>query len=637
MLTTRSNSMTRIHLFAIAIVAVLVMIPMFAYGVYDAHDLPDYHLRWAKQFSDQFWAGDLYPRWLLKMNAGMGSPTFFFYSPMPYYFTSLMRLLVWIPDPYGWHQLSLGAALALIASGITAYLWLRSIVSPTAALFASLFYLVAPYHLAIDLYARFAYAEFWSFVWFPLILYFTQQLIEGRKKAIQAVRPVRSIVGIAIAQTFLIMTHLPSFLIFTPVPLLYVLWFSDRKRRWRNAIAYSLAFLLAVGLAAIYWFPAMTTKEFIVLKADPTQYKFFHYEDNFLFSGVFRENLGTYIAFLEISTVLTIVLAVLSFLIGRRTTPQKLSLFWIAIALSSGAMMFSISNPVWQVLQPLQTIELPSRFNLVLTLALTALVAFAVQPIRFTQKFFLTSGVLLVLGTGLAMLLLLPVRDAWLTWTVPNKAWLTLSVMGIAIAVSFVLYSVRLINHRVIAITVLLAIALMLSSGLLMKRSLYPVTGLDAELEIQRDAVLHRPKWIPPSLYTTEALREFTAEKFGSNFTIEAQDQVKILQWQPRKLGLQTNLNTEQWLTLKQVYYPGWTATIDSSTLPVQASPEGLLQIKVPAGNLAIAVELKPLLQEQIGVWLSAISSILLSALLCSQSGFAKPFSFPLRSFTSIK
>lgn len=607
MITRSSKSITQVHLFAIAIVALLVMIPIFVYGIYDAHDLPDYHLRWAKQFSDQFWAGEFYPRWLLNLNAGMGSPTFFFYSPMPYYFTSLMRPLVWMADPYGWHQLSFGAALALIASGITAYVWLRSIVSPTAALFGSLFYIVAPYHLAIDLYARFAYAEFWSFVWFPLILYFVQQLIEGRKKAF---------VGIAIAQTFLIMTHLPSFLIFTPVPFLYVLWFSDAKQKWRNAIAYCLAFILAVGLAAIYWFPAMTTKELIVLKADPTQYEFFHYEDNFLFSGVFRKNLGTYLAFLEISTVLTIVLAVLSYVIGRRTAPRRSTLFWIAIALSAGAMMFSISNPIWQILQPLQTIELPSRFNLVLTIALTALIAFAVKPIQLNQKTILKLGVFLVVGTGLAVLLTFPIRGAWLAWTVSEKAWLTLLVIGFAIAFSFVLYSVRLINHRVIVISLLLAIALMLSSGLVMKRSLYPVPELDAELEIKRDAVLHRPKWIPPSLYTTEALRKFTNQKFGDNYTIEAQDQVKVSQWQPRKLGLQTNLNTEQWLTLKQFYYPGWTAIVEQATLPVQASPEGLLQVKVPAGNLSIDIELKPLLQEQIGIGLSAISSVLLSVLL---------------------
>ncbi|MBE9013525.1 hypothetical protein IQ250_25355 [Pseudanabaenaceae cyanobacterium LEGE 13415] len=233
-----------------------------------------------------------------------------------------------------------------------------------------------------------------------------------------------------------------------------------------------------------------------------------------------------------------------------------------------------------------------------------------------TRKTFLNFSVLLVVGTGLGLLLALPIRDAWLTWTVPNKAGLTFSVIAIAIGLSFVLYLVRLTKHRTIAISLLLSIALLFSSGLVMKRSLYPVPELDAELEIQRDAVLHRPKWIPPALYTTEALRSFTHEKFGSNFTIEAQDQVKVTQWQPRNLGLQTNLNTEQWLTLKQVYYPGWTASTKDTTLPVQASSDGLLQIKVPTGNLAIAVELKALPQEQIGIWLSAISSVVWTVLL---------------------
>jgi hypothetical protein len=30
-------------------------------------------------FSDQFWSGDLYPRWLTAANAGAGSPSFVFF------------------------------------------------------------------------------------------------------------------------------------------------------------------------------------------------------------------------------------------------------------------------------------------------------------------------------------------------------------------------------------------------------------------------------------------------------------------------------------------------------------------------------------------------------------------------------
>lgn len=634
MIVSPLKQQTQIHLSAIALIAIVVVIPIFSYGIYDAHDLPAFHLRWAKQFSDQFWSGELYPRWLLNLNAGLGSPTFFFYSPIPYYFTSLLRPLVWVSDPYGWHQLSFGAELALMASGITAYVWLRSLVLPTAALIGAIFYLVAPYHLAIDLYARFAYAEFWSFVWFPLILYFTQKIVDRQKGGA---------IGFTIVQALLIMTHLPSFLIFSIVPFLYLFWFSNARTRIRTVIFLSFAFLLAVGVSAVYWLPAMTTKEFVILKADPSQYKYFRYEDNFLFSGAIYDSLKGFIAFVEISSVLTLVLAIFSFLIARKQSTPRSSLFWIAIALASGWMMFPISNPIWQLLQPLQVIELPWRFNVILTIALTALAALSVRRIQFTRRMFLSLGAFLVLGTGLAMFVLLPVRDVWLTWNPSNKLWLSGVTVGCAIAAAFGLYSIRLTHHRTIAVSVLLAMILLVSSGLLMKRSLFPVPQLDTELEIQRDAVLHRPKWVPASLYTTDALRQFTRDHFGSDFTIEAQNQVTVSHWQSRKLRLQTNLSTEQWLTLKQFYFPGWTATIGHSTLPVQPSPDGLLQVKIPAGNHAIAVDLKPLIQEQIGIWLSAISTTVLFVFLAlsqrrSQSNpVAMCTPVHLRSSTSIK
>lgn len=51
-------------------------------GVIEAHDVL-FHFNWSKYFSQQFWSGELYPRWLLGMNSGLGSPSFFFYPPIP--------------------------------------------------------------------------------------------------------------------------------------------------------------------------------------------------------------------------------------------------------------------------------------------------------------------------------------------------------------------------------------------------------------------------------------------------------------------------------------------------------------------------------------------------------------------------
>src|SRR5713226_6864119 len=62
------------------------------------------HLIRSRAFVDQLCAGDLHPQWLAAVNAGLGSPVFYFYGPVPYYITALFRPVV-SNDPEGWHQL----------------------------------------------------------------------------------------------------------------------------------------------------------------------------------------------------------------------------------------------------------------------------------------------------------------------------------------------------------------------------------------------------------------------------------------------------------------------------------------------------------------------------------------------------
>ncbi|MEP0917778.1 hypothetical protein NC981_13175 [Leptolyngbya sp. DQ-M1] len=62
----------------ISAIGLLLVLPAILHGVFDAMDIP-FHLRWTQQFSEQLWSGDFYPRWLYNMNAGLGSPAFFFY------------------------------------------------------------------------------------------------------------------------------------------------------------------------------------------------------------------------------------------------------------------------------------------------------------------------------------------------------------------------------------------------------------------------------------------------------------------------------------------------------------------------------------------------------------------------------
>src|SRR6185437_12964608 len=71
--------------------SIVFALPMLYYGpLIDGHDTHD-HLNYVKYFSEQFWAGNLYPRWLMGMNHGLGSPTFFVFPPLPAYVCVLLE------------------------------------------------------------------------------------------------------------------------------------------------------------------------------------------------------------------------------------------------------------------------------------------------------------------------------------------------------------------------------------------------------------------------------------------------------------------------------------------------------------------------------------------------------------------
>ena len=49
-----------------------------------------YDLEWSRQFSQLLLAGDAYPRWMPASFDGLGSPAFYFYSPLPFFVVALI-------------------------------------------------------------------------------------------------------------------------------------------------------------------------------------------------------------------------------------------------------------------------------------------------------------------------------------------------------------------------------------------------------------------------------------------------------------------------------------------------------------------------------------------------------------------
>lgn len=266
--------MKKSYVLTLILVGCVLMLPIIFYGTPFQSDDGITHARWYIHFSEQFWNGELYPRWLVGMNNGLGSPVLFYYPPVPYFLTSLLKPL-FPNDVFGWYQMGFSALYALILSGIFAYLWLKQIADEATALITAILYMATPYHLAFDLYIRFSFAEFWAFVWLPLILYFTHKMLDGKRPAL---------VGFAITYALLIMTHLPTTLIFSIIPIGYAAVLSaDAKLQNIGKIAASM--ILGAGLSAIYLYPAMTMQKYVFL--DQMTVGYFSYK-NWLFFSKFN-------------------------------------------------------------------------------------------------------------------------------------------------------------------------------------------------------------------------------------------------------------------------------------------------------------------------------------------------------------
>lgn len=535
----------------IVIAALLLVLPMWLTGCPRGHDIL-HHLIFSHHFTQQFWQGELYPRWLTQMNAGFGSPTFFFYAPLPFLITALLSAPFWIDQVTG-YPLILAASLALLASGISAYYWLRELTCRRYACGLALLYMALPYHLLIDLYTRFAFAEFWSFVWLPLLFLGLRQLMQAQASG-------RLLLPMALALQ--VMTHLPTFITLLPVLGGYALLLT-RRSAWRRLLTALLAMLLGVLLSAIYWLPAMTTQSNVSM---PSMYVgFMFYANSFLDSLPNIEDGFDFTRNLAFISVLTATLGVCAWL-ARRYAPcwRSERYFWLGAILFCLFMMFPISKPLWDLLPMLQKIQFPWRFGSLLCITTLSLMATSLTGEPRTRQ--LTSGKIATRLATFSLLLLLGV-----------EFYLGLEPM-------FQETVTRASTH-------------------------------DALL-LARSPLEYRPKDVPQELFSYDELGDFSRRTpwVASPSTTLGWQQ---LTWQGRLIRLQITAPEATRLTLHHFYYPGWQASnSEGKPLSVTPSAEGLLQVDVPAGDYMLTLQLQPLLPERAGKTLSLLGLLIWSLLL---------------------
>ena len=561
------------HFVAICGLGLIVTLPVVILGVPLMSDDGVTHAMWYTHFSAQLWDGDLYPRWLMNMNAGLGSPVFFYYPPVPYFLTSLLRPF-FSNDPQGLQQVGVSFSIALIASGISAYSWLRETNDQAFALVAALLYMVMPYHLA-EIYIRGALAEHWAFVWMPLILLFTQRIINGHRVAG---------VGLAISYALLIMTHLPTALILSVVPISYVLLTADKPMKIRVAGITVASTLLGLGLATVYILPAILTQQNVFISRMTTGY--FSYENWFLFSKWSLWKDDKIMQLLLAADMLAI--ACCSFIISKLRlddSRQRINRFWFAAALTSVFMMTELSKPLWWIVTVLRKIQFPWRFNVILCASVAALLALALSSLK-RHSF---GSVKLVKAVAILLILVWIPAIAFESWRVfpqTNPDWQTLN-------------------------------------------------SKKKQLEQSRDAPEYRPRWnqsiaqlnwdasIDIDNWDNVLEKEFDSLlKSVTKAEGHAMPQVRILEGsgqasmtvrRPREIDLHVETPTPALIEAPQFYYPNWTAQLLGETgrlTTTPSEPDGLVSFRVPQGNHDVQLRLDRSKSELAGQLISLASLV---------------------------
>jgi hypothetical protein len=534
----------------IAAVSGLLALPMLLYGPLPlGHDTAQ-HLAFTKYFVQQFWAGDLYPRWLTDMNGGFGSPSFFIYPPFPAY---VCALLAPVGNWLKFNAFNVSEFLALFGSGICAFVWLRTMVEQKAALTGAVLYMMMPYHLSVDLYIRCALPECWALVWMPLILYFTVGAIADKRRAT---------LGLAVSFALLIFSHLITVLMFAPIPAALAAVLSKPGQRIRCVVRVVLAMLLGGGLSAVYLFPAVFHARYIssaklVADYDWTIHILHVGKGLFIVSAPLFGRFLRWISWAAISMVAVAALCGASALKGKgRNSPI---VFWLIVCAFSAFMMSELSAPLWRGLPRLQeAIQFPWRFNGVLCVAVLPILTVFLSQVSW-KIHFPESGVLL------AVLLIL---GAWLLTY--GDVWRR--------------YHVQL-NEELIR------------------------TEWDGWFpEWSQPGTEY-----PSAPLISDGMQPSATEGSRVRF-IDGSDGVDVLLWKSRHLEFRTLSQTGGWVTIDQFYYPAWKAELAADNTPIlisAAMPQGLLKLWAPPGIQTVRLDIPISSAETFGKWISSLCLLL--------------------------
>ncbi len=336
--------------------------PVFLHGFPASTWDGRFHFLYAEEFLHELGEGRAFPRWLPRLNDGLGAPTFYYYGPVAYYVTSLAGLVTGRGE--GLFLLGAGTLLLLLASGLSAHALFRAWVGPWPAAAGAAVFMALPYHLLMDVWTRAAFAEAAAYAWLPLVFRGVEDIRAGRRGGALL---------LALALGLLVATH-----IITALLACIVLggWILLRLRGLRPLLAAGLGIAGGLGLSAVYLLPALALRDLVHVPVSVIgDYAFIL---DAWWRG-YRPERATFLALTWIAVAQFAAVLVLGaglLLLRRRDAgAARLGLTWAGLTLALLVSTTVVAAPLWHAVPVLANVQFPYRMLTLADLGTAATVA----------------------------------------------------------------------------------------------------------------------------------------------------------------------------------------------------------------------------------------------------------------------
>ncbi len=523
-------------------------------GLFTSHDGPHQVVR-LYYYQEALRDGQLPPRYLLGSLHGFGYPLFIFSYHLP-----------WLGGmPFLWLGLSIYDCLkvlfilSFVFSGLTMYVWQRSLWKSRFAGFIGAFlYLWAPYRF-VDIFVRGSLGESWTFVFLPLLFYSLQG------------STFKTVILGGTALAGLILSHMLIFLLTLPALLLFSLGlFLEKGGFWVNLKKLKLillTFALGFGLTAFYLLPAVFLKRetiFSQIMAGKSAVFAEHFPSfrqliyspwgyGFSFAG---PNDGMSFQ-LGAAQWLAVVFAFLLIVLKGSTFKAVNAVFFFFIFLFSLLMMQPVSRPVWQVVNKFAYIDYPWRYLFLTVFSASVLGGWLVARLN---------SVRLKLLKGFKKLKLAP------------------AILAGLVLIFVCLYTNR--NH--------LRVNAWLD---------WPPQSFVGDGDTSNTFEEYTPRWADRQyLKTPRPLIEI----------LQGEGQATKVIKKSQRLSFEAENKTESRYRVNLLYFPDVSLTVDSQPKSYQYQDKGVLDFTLPAGKHQVVIEYQKTRVEKIGMGITALNLLLL-------------------------